>query len=290
LYHINGNSDIQAIPLNKIRVLNPRNRNKKIFTRLVDSIATVGLKRPITVVETAEGYDLICGQGCFEAFQVLGVKDIPGIVVSIAEADRFLASLVENLARRRHSNKDLLEGIRILENRGYTPSQIAEKIGMSPSYVTGTLKLLQKGEERLIAAVEQGWLSMSLASTIATSGGEEVQHAMMQAYEDGTLNGERLMKVRRLIAQRNALDKPYAKGRGIEKNTTPQKLLRAYQTEVRRQKLMTKKAEINEQRLWFITGGMLRALEEAHFYDLLRAEGLLDMPQSMAKRLGGKRQ
>lgn len=42
-------SKIVMIPIEKVNVLNPRVRNKKVFAEITDNIADVGLKRPITV-------------------------------------------------------------------------------------------------------------------------------------------------------------------------------------------------------------------------------------------------
>ena len=151
--------EIRRVPVDRIRVINPRARNPKIFASIVDSIATIGLKRPITVAlngsdESGPRYDLVCGQGRLEAFMALGEKEIPSIVVQASEADRYLMSLVENLARRKHSNADLLSAVRALDERGYTAMQIARKTGLDQTYIRGVLQLLAAGEERLIAAVE----------------------------------------------------------------------------------------------------------------------------------------
>ena len=40
---------ITLIPTDRIRVLNPRVRNRRHFGEIVDNIARIGLKRPITV-------------------------------------------------------------------------------------------------------------------------------------------------------------------------------------------------------------------------------------------------
>ena len=55
-------------------LLNPRSRNKRIFSELVTSIQRLGLKKPITVAQRQgqTGYDLVCGQGRLEAFIALG--------------------------------------------------------------------------------------------------------------------------------------------------------------------------------------------------------------------------
>jgi len=45
-----SNSDtIELIPIERITVINPRVRNKKIFKEIVSNIAELGLKRPVTV-------------------------------------------------------------------------------------------------------------------------------------------------------------------------------------------------------------------------------------------------
>jgi len=56
---------VQMIPIAHIAVANPRVRNQRIFKGIVENIAELGLKRPITVRRrsTPEGvrYDLVCG-------------------------------------------------------------------------------------------------------------------------------------------------------------------------------------------------------------------------------------
>lgn len=291
LMHVAEESLIRLIPLDNIRVLNPRMRNRQVFAKLVENISALGLKRPITVTPTAIGaetFEIVCGQGRFEAYQALGEKKIPCIVVTASEADRYLISLVENLARRKHSNKELLISIQILSDRGYTPQQIASKTCLDVTYIHGILLLLRQGEERLIAAVEKGWVSISLATEIARSEDSEVQHAMVEAYETGVLKGEQLMRVRRLIDRRKTLGKRYGQQPHVDKLTTPQKLLNVYQAEVRRQKVMIKKADINEQRLLIIITAMRKLLADEYFVTLLRTEEIPDMPKPLADRIFGE--
>lgn len=291
LMHVAEESVIQLIPLERIRVLNPRMRNRQIFAKLVENISALGLKRPITVTPTSSGaetFEIVCGQGRFEAFQALGEKRIPCIVVNASEADRYLISLVENLARRKHSNRELLLSIQLLSERGYTPRQIASKTCLDVAYIHGILLLLRQGEERLIAAVEKGWVSIAMATEIARSEDGEVQHAMMEAYENGVLRGEQLIKVRRLIDKRKMLGKRYGQQSNVDRLTTPQKLLNVYQAEVRRQKVMIKKADINEQRLLIIVTAMRKLLADEYFITLLRTEEIPDMPKPLADRIFGE--
>src|ERR1700736_4894266 len=131
---------IKAIPIDEIRFLNPRVRNRRNFQEIVQSIAKVGLKRPITVSPRktptdSASYDLVCGQGRIEAFIQLGQTTIPAIVIDAEESDCLVMSLVENCARRQHRAIDLLQDIGTLRGRGYTDREIAGKIGVTIEYV-----------------------------------------------------------------------------------------------------------------------------------------------------------
>ena len=131
-----GPKRVKTIPIEQIRFLNPRVRNRRNFQEIVQSIANVGLKRPITVSPRkseadSASYDLVCGQGRVEAFIQLGQTEIPAIVIEAEEADCLVMSLVENCARRQHRAIDLLQDISTLRGRGYTDREIAPKLGVS---------------------------------------------------------------------------------------------------------------------------------------------------------------
>lgn len=71
--------DLRMIPIDRIDVLNPRERNKEVFDDIVGNIKAIGLKKPITVTPRAgpdgsERYLLICGEGRMKAFRSLGSR------------------------------------------------------------------------------------------------------------------------------------------------------------------------------------------------------------------------
>src|SRR5258708_7311987 len=158
---------IEIIPVGAIDVVNPRARNRRIFKEIVTSVAELGLKRPITVKrKPGEGeprYDLVCGQGRLEAYQSLGQREIPAVVVDATNEDSAIMSLVENCARRQHRAIDLLHDIEGLRQRGYDFDDIARKTGLSLEYVKGVSNLLEGGEHRLLRAVEAGQMPVSIA-------------------------------------------------------------------------------------------------------------------------------
>lgn len=284
---------IVDIPLDLIRVLNPRVRGKKQHEAMVESISAVGLKRPITVsrcrdADGSESYDLVCGQGRLEAVRKLGDNTIPAVVVEKDESECLMASLVENIARRNHSTHELLQDIESLKQAGYRDEQIAEKVGLSVGYLQSVLFLLTQGEERLLAAVDSGALPIAFAVTIARSSDAEVQAALADAYAEGALKGRQLGKVRRLIERR-------AGGRNLPKSgpcaqprtrkLTPEHLRRMYLLESEKQRVLVKKAEVAHARLAFIVQAMRELLRNPEFISILKQEGLSTMPRILEQRL-----
>ena len=117
-------SNLQMIPIDKIEVLNPRDRNGRIFDDIVGNIKSIGLKKPITVTPRKDGngqekFLLICGEGRLKAFKSLGETAIPAMVVDVSDEDGFIMSLAENIARRQGRTLELLAGIEKLRDQGY---------------------------------------------------------------------------------------------------------------------------------------------------------------------------
>lgn len=289
------NSTVQMIPIDQITVLNPRQRGKKKFQQIVANIGQLGLKKPITVAMSQNGnnqtkYNLACGQGRLEAYQTLGQTDIPAIVIEAPKEELLLMSLVENLARRQHTTVELAKEIGALKDRGYSSGDIAQKTGLDASYVNGIVKLLNKGEERLLQAVEKQQIPLSVAVMIASSNDKSVQRAMAEAYEKKELRGRALLTARRLIEERRSRGKTLRSGiRGHANGDVSSKnLLKAYQEETARQKAVVKKAKICETRLMFAVSALKQLFQDDNFVTLLRAETLDSLPHYLAIQIHGE--
>ena len=72
------------------------------------------------------------------------------------------------------------------------------------------------------------------------------------------------------------------KGQG---DVTTSSLVRNYQREVERQKLLVRKAETAQRNLLFIVGALRQLLADETFTTLLRAESLDSLPQYLADRV-----
>ncbi len=287
---------VQSIPIEQITIVNPRARGRLKFRQIVANISKLGLKKPITVATRApkDGvprYDLVCGQGRLEAARSLGWTHISALVVEAEKEDLLLMSLVENLARRRSVGLELAKEIAAMKERGHSIDEIAQMADLEPCYVRGVIRMLNYGEEGLLRAVNAGHIPVSVAITIATSDEKAVQRALAEAYEKNDLRGKALLRARRLVELRRKDGKAgrsRLKGK-VHVELSADQIMKTYQKESARQRMIVRKSKLCETRLLFIVSALKTMLNDEHFITLLRAEGLDSMPEPVAKRLKGGR-
>jgi ParB family transcriptional regulator, chromosome partitioning protein len=287
---------LRMIPVDRIEVLNHRERNSRIFEEIADNIKTIGLKKPITVAPRAaadgqDSYLLVCGEGRLKAFKALGQTRIPALVVEVTDEDAFIMSLTENIARRHCRPLELLTSISTLRDQGYDKKAIARKTGLTAEYIQGILNLLRNGEERLLIAVHKGQIPLNTALSIVGAGNDDkaVQAALQDAYELGDLRGRQLIRARRLIERRLTLGRSIRRGTPRKRTeVTSLSLVRTYQKEVERQRLLVRKAEFTQQRLLFISSALRELFADENFTNLMRAEGLESLPKYLSERIHGE--
>lgn len=282
----------ELIAVDAITVINPRVRNQKVFDEIVANIAELGLKRPITVAARKDDvsgdltYDLVCGQGRLEAFKALNQKKIPAVIITASSEDCLVMSLVENLARRQHHSLELLRDIKRLQDSGYSERDIAKKTQLSKTYVHGVIRLLESHEHRLLRAVESGKIPVSVAVDIADAEDVNVQTVLRKAYESKLLRGGRLLTAKRLVEARLKHGKGQATSSGCsKKNVSVETLMKTYQDDVERKKILLRKAGATRNEMLFLTQSLKTLLSDENFVTLLRAEGLANIPRTVADRL-----
>lgn len=274
---------ITSIPISDLNVLNSRDHNRTRFKELVRSIEMLGLKRPIVVSKHGDSssYDLACGEGRIEAFTALGQMEIPAILTDASVEDCILMSLVENIARRRHSPVELVSEIgRLAKN--YSTSEIATKLDLSPDYVRSITYLHKHGEERLVSAVERGIIPPTLAVEIAKAKSPKLQGALLETYIGKHHTSRQIAKIRKLVEQRH---RSAMKTKIGQEQLTSAALVRAYRQETSRQQLVGRKANLTRGRLLFIVNTLKALLNERMFASLLREAELDKIPLPILRRI-----
>jgi ParB family chromosome partitioning protein len=285
--------EVVMVPVKAVRVGNPRVRDPRKFELIVQNIGAVGLKRPITVTEGPPDeagqptYELVCGQGRLEAFIALGQTEIPALIRTMTKTDSLVASLVENIARRRIRAVDQIRMIQWMQGQGNSVADIARKTGLAEGYLSGIIKLLESGEERVLDAVLQGRLPITIAVPIAGADDEESQRVLPEAYERKEMNQKTLLTFKRLMDQRKSFGRSFTRDsrQRVRTRTSADGLILAYKKETQRQRLLVRKAQIVETRLLSLTAAFKALLADENFSTLLRAEALQTLPKFMVERV-----
>jgi len=139
---------VVALPVGSIRP-NP-NQPRRSFDpagidELARSIAANGLLQPITVRQLqGGGYELISGERRLLAYQSLGQREIPAIILEVPTEDSAVLALVENLHR---ADLNFLEEARaiaaLMDTLHLTQQQTARLLCRSQPAVANKLRLLK---------------------------------------------------------------------------------------------------------------------------------------------------
>ena len=135
---------------------------RKIFreealTELADSIRQHGILQPLSVRRVGAGYELIAGERRLRAARMVGLSEIPCIVMNMDDREAGVSAMVENLQRQDLDFVEEARGISFLmEQWTMSQEQVARLLGKSQSAVANKLRLLRHSPEVLQALREAG--------------------------------------------------------------------------------------------------------------------------------------
>ena len=130
---------------------------------LAQSIKENGLIQPIIVRKSPVlGYEILAGERRYRASMVAGLSEVPVIVKQLSDQDMMLHSIIENLQRENLNPIEEAKAYQSLIDKGFTHTEIAEKMGKSRPYITNLVRLLGLPKHILIE-VERGKLSQAHA-------------------------------------------------------------------------------------------------------------------------------
>lgn len=286
-YNAAAQAEIRLVSLDQIRLVNPRERNRKWFAQFVDNIDAVGLKKPITARVAEDGmYELVCGQGRIEAFGELGETDIPVVVLDISREELFLMSIIENSARLPVTTMESIADLAALRDAGNSYEAVGRQVGLSGQQVSDMLHLFDLGEERLLNAVRAGEIPLHSAVVIAECRSQPMQEALLRLQQEQQLTTPQLRKIRKLLTARKAFG-PKPGTTGKHPTLTADNIVRAVKKEQERQRETLKKAQLCEKRLVFVVNALKTVFRDEHFVTLLRAEGIAEVPRYLADAMTG---
>ncbi|MFS9259437.1 ParB/RepB/Spo0J family partition protein [Streptococcus infantis] len=130
---------------------------------LAQSIKENGLIQPIIVRKSPVlGYEILAGERRYRASIAAGLSEIPVIIKQLSDQDMMLHSIIENLQRENLNPIEEAKAYHSLIDKGFTHTEIAEKMGKSRPYITNLVRLLVL-PKHILTEVESGKLSQAHA-------------------------------------------------------------------------------------------------------------------------------
>jgi ParB family chromosome partitioning protein len=164
---------VEDIPLDQIRPskANPRRRmDLAALAELASNIRHQGVLQPILVRPfNGAGYEIVCGQRRWQASKEAGRETIPARIMNLSDTEALELAVIENVQREGVHELDEALGYKALIQQNpdlYTVETIAAKVGRSPKYVYGRLKLAEL-TPNLQKAFYEGKLTAGHATEIA---------------------------------------------------------------------------------------------------------------------------
>lgn len=147
---------------------------------LADSIREHGILEPLVVAHTPAGYQIIAGERRWRAAKLVGLETVPVIIKETSPKGMLEMALVENVQRTDLNPIERAKAFeRLMAEFSFGVSEIAQRIGKSPAYVSNTMRLMT-----LPDAVKDGLISglISEGHARALAGIPDVK-PMIEAYK-----------------------------------------------------------------------------------------------------------
>lgn len=206
----NSNETIKKIKIIEIEPNKTQARkkfNEESLNELAESIKTYGIIQPIIVEQKDGYYGIIAGERRWRAAKIAGLTEIPCIVRNEDEQRVKEISLIENIQRENLNPIEKALGYKeLIDNYNMRQQDLADKLGISRTNVTNTLRILNL-DKRVIKLAVEGQLSEGHCRTLLAIADPDKQYAVaLKIIEKGQTvrDIERTVKNRKKISAKNA--------------------------------------------------------------------------------------
>jgi ParB family transcriptional regulator, chromosome partitioning protein len=268
-------SNLVSIRLIHSNPLQPRKLfSEEALHELTLSIQEHGVIQPILVSPKADGtYEIIAGERRWRAAQRAGLTELPVVLKSGTETEKFALALIENIQRTDLNAIEVAKAYKRLQDEfKMTQEKIAKAVGKDRAVVANALRLLTLAPE-IQAAVEEEKISAAHARTLAGLEDLAAQQTLFQKIMTEQLSVRAVEDAVRATKQVKVREHLRAGGYDAK---TPE--IRAIEEEL--QQALTRKVELHETNTTSHNGWL-----KLEFYSLDDLETLIDRLKGSAKIL-----
>lgn len=151
------------VPLKEIRP-NPYQPRKffdeEKLNELAQSIKEHGIFQPLILKKSIQGYEIVAGERRFRAAQIVGLEEVPAILVEFTDNQMMEIALLENIQREDLNAIEEAQAYSMMMKKlDLTQEELSKRVGKSRAHIANTVRLL-KMPKQLQNYVLEGKLSM----------------------------------------------------------------------------------------------------------------------------------
>jgi len=189
------------ISINKIK--SDEEQPRKLFdsekiAELAESIKAHGIIQPLILRQYMEDkYIIVAGERRWRAAKMVGLKEIPAVIMELSDRDILEISLIENIQRQDlNPIEEALAYRKLLNDFKITQEELSKRIGKSRVAITNTIRLINL-DERVQQYIIESILTEGHGRVLLTISDKQKQYELAQQVIDEKLSVrelERLIK------------------------------------------------------------------------------------------------
>ncbi len=199
------------IPLNKI--VNNADQPRKFFdsdniAELAESIKNHGIIQPLILKKDGTKYTIIAGERRWRASKILGIKEVPAIVMDLSEKEILEVSLIENIQRQDlNPIEEALAYRKLIEDFKLTQQELSKRIGKSRVAISNTMRLINL-DERVQQYLIESVISEGHGRALLSIENKDLQYEIAQRIIDENLSVREIERlIKDLFKKKNEIKK-----------------------------------------------------------------------------------
>ena len=187
----NNKDGVALIDINLIK--NNNEQPRKLFDdekilELAESIKHNGIIQPIILRKVGNNYIIVAGERRWRAAKLIGIKEIPSIIMDLTDKQVMEISLIENIQRQDlNSIEEAMAYKKLIADFDLTQEELSKRIGKSRVAITNTIRLLNLGEDVQQYLIE-GVISEGHGRALLGISDKKLQYELAQKVIDDKLS------------------------------------------------------------------------------------------------------
>jgi ParB family chromosome partitioning protein len=188
--HTESENNTVSVSINDIKP--NENQPRKYFdtdkiSKLAESIKEYGIIQPIVVVKEGDVYTIVAGERRWRAAKLLGLKEVPVVIMGLTKKELLEISLIENLQREDlNPIEEAIAYKQLINDFHLTQEELGKKVGKSRAVITNCIRLLNL-DNRVQSYLIDGVISEGHARLLLSIENFDIQYQVAQKIIDDNL-------------------------------------------------------------------------------------------------------